>query len=63
MTEKLKITFLDCIGSVVTIHLLNNFKFEGELLYADSDFLKILDEKTQQEKFIALKSISEVTLK
>ena len=63
MSETIKEKLTKNIGKVVTVFLLNNFKFQGILKNVDSDFLEILDEKSSQLKLIAVKSISEISLK
>ena len=52
--EKLK------VGSTVVIYKSNGFRYEGRVLNVDGEFVLILDFKTNAEKFINFKDISNI---
>jgi sRNA-binding regulator protein Hfq len=52
--EKLK------IDSSIIIYQTNGFRYAGKVISVDDDFVLILDYKTNSQKFINLKDISNI---
>lgn len=51
------------IGNKIVVFLSNNFKYEGELLAVDADFIKINDEKSNSVKIISKDSIVDISIR
>jgi len=55
-------TLKESVGNYIKVFLTNGFKYEGKLLDSDENFIKILDAKTNQPRFISKEQIIELSL-
>ena len=59
MSELLKERMRNSIGKVVTIYLINGWRYEGKLTNSDDTYIEILDFKTNSYRIIQFVNIKD----